>query len=299
MMGNQCKFTKESDGYMTDTTTRDIRDDVSKRYGEIATTGGASCCGGSSDQAVGTLEHARAIGYSGEDLAALPDGANLGLGCGNPTSLTLIEPGQTVVDLGSGAGVDCFIASQKVGPEGRVIGIDMTDPMLDKARAYADKHGFANVEFRKGVIEKMPLDDASVDLVISNCVINLSPDKQTVFREIARVLKPGGRAAISDIVLLGELPDAIRSDLEAYIGCIAGAVMIGDYLGYAMTAGLNVEKADRKSYDVMAVLGCSPEASKLVEKVPADFDSNAHVAGLDLLLTKPAASSCCSGTSCC
>lgn len=174
----------------------------------------------------------------------------------------------------------------------------MTDAMLDKARDYAAKHGYSNVEFRKGVIEQLPVEDSSVDLIISNCVINLSPDKGRVFSEIARVLKPGGRAAISDIVLLKELPDAVQQDLEAYVGCIAGAVMVGDYLGYAMTAGLNVEKAERKSYDVMSVLGCSPEAGKLLEKVPEAFDGNAHVASLDLLLAHPV-TPCCSGSGCC
>lgn len=279
----------------TKSTRGDIREEVSKRYGQIAETGGASCCC-SNEEDLGTIEHAQAIGYRTEDLATLPEGANLGLGCGNPTSLTLIEEEHTVVDLGSGAGIDCFLASAKVGPAGRVIGVDMTDAMLEKSRDYAQKHGYDNVEFRKGVIEELPIEDVGVDLVISNCVINLSPDKQRVFHEIARILKPGGRAAISDIVLLKELPDTVLQDLEAYIGCIAGAVLVGDYLGFAMTAGLDIIKADRKGYDVKTVLGCSPEAGKLLENVPDDFDSTAHVASLDLLLTKPE-SSCCGGSS--
>lgn len=286
----------------TDTPSKDIRDHVSQRYGQIAESGGASCCGGASNDSLGLLEHAEAIGYKAEDLQTLPEGANLGLGCGSPTTLTLIQPGHTVVDLGSGAGIDCFLASKKVGSDGRVIGVDMTDAMLEKARDYAAKHNYDNVEFRQGVIESLPVDDNSVDLVISNCVINLSPDKATVFEQIARVLKPGGKAAISDIVLLKPLPDAVKQDMEAYIGCIAGAVSIGDYLGYAVASGLNVAKADRKSYDVMAVLGCSPEAGKLLEKVPAGFDSNGHIASLDLLLEKPAAvegPSCCSPSSGC
>ena len=282
-----------------DSGVQDIRVEVSKRYGQIAETGGASCCGSSSDQVGGTLEHAQAIGYSADDLGTLPEGANLGLGCGSPTSLTLIQEGHTVVDLGSGGGIDCFLASAKVGSGGKVIGVDMTDAMLEKARSFADQHGYSNIEFRKGVIENLPIDDNSVDLVISNCVINLSPTKNQVFDQIARVLRPGGKAAISDIVLLKPLPDAIMQDLEAYIGCIAGAELIGDYLGHAMAAGLNVVKADRKSYDVMAVLGCSPEAGKLLEKVPQDFDGNAHVASLDLLLVNPATTECCSGSSCC
>ena len=282
----------------TQTAFENIREEVSKRYGEIAQTGGASCCG-SSNSDLGLMDHAQGIGYDTDDLKTLPEGANLGLGCGNPTSLTMIEPGYTVVDLGSGAGIDCFLASPKVGPTGHVIGVDMTDAMLEKARDFASKHGYANVQFRKGVIEKLPVDDHSADLILSNCVINLSPNKSEVFKEIARVLKPGGKVAISDIVLLRELPDTIKNDLEAYIGCIAGAVLMNDYLADALNAGLNIFQATRKSYDVMAVLGCSPEASKLIDKVPEDFDSNSHIAGLDLILTKPSTVSCCNDTGCC
>lgn len=270
-------------------SNEDIRTTVSERYGEIAETGGASCCGGGATD-LGMRDHAMAIGYSEQDLDALPEGANLGLGCGSPTSIALIEEGMTVVDLGSGGGVDCFIAAKRVGPTGRVIGVDMTDAMLEKASAFAEKHGYQNVEFRKGFIEALPLEDNHVDLVISNCVVNLSPDKSQVFREITRVLKQGGRAAISDIVLLQPLPEAILRDVEAYIGCISGAEMIGDYLGHAMGSGLNVARAERKAYDVLTILGCSPEAGKLLEKLPADFDGNAHVASLDLLAEKPVAS---------
>lgn len=267
-----------------------IREQVAARYGQIARTG-SSCCGGSA-AAAGThsmAKHAELIGYQPEDLASLPEGANLGLGCGSPTALAMIEPGMTVVDLGSGAGIDCFLAAQRVGPTGRVIGVDMTDEMLARARAFAADKGYANVEFRKGIIESLPVDDASVDLVISNCVINLSPDKGRVFAEIARVLRPGGRAAISDIVLLRPLPEAVRHDLEAYIGCVAGAERAGDYLQHAFVAGLDVDRAYRKGYDVVSVLQCSPEAGKLVEQLPADFDASGAVASLDLLLVKPAA----------
>ncbi len=264
--------------------TTAIHEKVSERYGQIARTGG-SCCGGTG---VATDDHAGLIGYSADQLDAVPEGANLGLGCGNPTSLTMIEPGMTVVDLGSGAGIDCFLAARHVGPQGKVIGVDMTDAMLEKARDFAAKKGYRNVEFRKGIIEQLPLEDASVDLVISNCVINLSPDKGQVFREIARVLKPGGRAAISDIVLLKPLPEQVKNDVEAYIGCIAGAELVGGYLQHAFVAGLNIDRAHRKSYDVVGVLGCSPEASKLIDNLPGDFDGNAHVASLDVVLVKPA-----------
>lgn len=270
------------------TNPADIRKTVADRYGQIASTGGASCCG-PTDTAAATSDYARTIGYRDEDLADLPEGANLGLGCGSPTTIAALQPGQTVVDLGSGAGIDCFLAAQQVGPTGRVIGVDMTDPMLDKARAYANEKGFTNVEFRKGDIEQLPLDDNSVDVVISNCVINLSPDKARVFREIARVLKPGGYAAISDIVLLQPLPDAIVNDVEAYIGCVAGAEQVGDYLGHAIVAGLDLDRAHRKGYDVMTVLGCSPEAGKLIEQLPDDFNGAAYVISLDLLARKPGA----------
>jgi len=294
-----------------DTGSTDIREHVSKRYGEIAQSGGASCCcgpscdtGGEGSEGGGLLEHAQAIGYQAKDLASLPQGANLGLGCGSPTSLTLIKQGMTVVDLGSGAGIDCFLASPKVGPSGRVIGVDMTDAMLAKARSFASEHGYENIEFRQGVIEKLPLDDESVDLVISNCVINLSPDKAQVFNEIARVLKPGGQAAISDIVLLKELPKAITEDIEAYIGCLAGAELMGDYLGYPLIAGLKIESSQQKGYDVMSVLGCSPQAGKLLANVPKGFAGHESIAALDLLVVKPswpqeAGGGCCGSTGCC
>lgn len=203
---------------------------VEEHYAAVA-RGEASSCSA-------PLDHvARSIGYSDEELALAGD-ANLGLGCGNPLALTEIAPGMTVLDLGSGAGFDAFLALNRVGPTGRVIGVDMTDDMLAQARANAEKLGAANVEFRKGVIEKLPLEDASVDLVISNCVINLSVDKPAVFREIARVLKPGGRIAVGDLVLLQELPKDIANSVSAYVGCIAGASMMTDYVLMALDAGL-------------------------------------------------------------
>ncbi len=275
---------------MSNEAPADIHAHVSKRYGEIAEGGGTCCGGGTMSTDPARSNHAEAIGYSAEEIASLPDGANLGLGCGSPTSLTMIEEGMTVVDLGSGAGIDCFLASPKVGKSGRVIGVDMTDAMLEKATAYAKEHGYDNVEFRKGQIESLPLEDCSVDLVISNCVVNLSPDKAQVFAEIMRVLKPGGRAAISDIVLLKPLPEAIGKDLEAYIGCISGAELIEDYLGKSLRAGLEVTSAKRKGYDVMSVLACSPDAAQFLENVPADFEGADHVASLDVVLTRPGGS---------
>ncbi len=208
-----------------------IVEKVQERYGAIA-RGEKSGCGCS-----GNGEVAKAIGYTDADLAVAQQ-ANLGLGCGNPLALAAIQPGMTVLDLGSGAGFDAFLAWQRVGPAGRVIGVDMTDDMLAQARKNAADLGATNVEFRKGRIEALPVDDSSIDLTISNCVINLSPDKPAVFREIARVLKPGGQFAISDLVLLKELPPEIAKDVNAYVGCVAGASLLPDYIRMALDAGL-------------------------------------------------------------
>jgi arsenite methyltransferase len=204
---------------------------VKERYGAIA-RGEQSGCG-----CAATTDVAKAIGYSDQDLA-FANQANLGLGCGNPLALTAIQPGMTVLDLGSGAGFDAFLAWQRVGATGRIIGVDMTDDMLARARGNAAGLNATNVEFRKGRIENLPVDDSSIDLVISNCVINLSTDKPAVFREIRRVLKPGGQFAISDIVLLRELPAKIANDVNSYVGCVAGASLLNDYVLMALEAGL-------------------------------------------------------------
>ena len=208
-----------------------IQEAVKEHYGAVA-RGEQAGCGCST-----TTDFAQSIGYSAEDIAVAGE-ANLGLGCGNPLALAEIREGMTVLDLGSGAGFDAFLAWRRVGPTGRVIGVDMTDDMLVQARANAEKLGAANVEFRKGLIEKLPLDDASVDLVISNCVINLSVDKPAVFHEIARVLKPGGRVAVGDLVLLQQLPPQVAKSVTAYVGCIAGASLMTDYVLMALDAGL-------------------------------------------------------------
>src|SRR5512136_318526 len=203
---------------------KDIKSVVRKKYGNIAATSGSccrsvSCCDG---PAVIT-EIGKKIGYDEADLSAAPEGANLGLGCGNPTALASLKEGETVLDLGSGAGFDCFLAANKVGKSGKVIGVDMTPEMLDKARENARKGKYTNVEFRLGEIENLPVPDNTVDIVISNCVINLSPNKKKVFEEAFRVLKPNGRLMVSDIVLLKELPEEIRGSVAAYVACIAGA----------------------------------------------------------------------------
>jgi SAM-dependent methyltransferase len=190
----------------------------------------------SGDQA-GVKAVAEAFGYSAEELTSIPAGANLGLSCGNPTATAHIRAGEVVVDLGSGGGLDVFLAAKMVGPEGRSIGIDMTPSMIERARANAMAGGYTNVEFHESTIDRIPLPDGSVDCVISNCVLNLAPDKPAVFREIARVLKPGGRVAISDIALKGELPQAVAQSVAAYIGCIAGAILIDEYRAGLLAAG--------------------------------------------------------------
>jgi len=211
-----------------------IRQEVRERYAERATAE-CSCCGpAQSEKSV-----SKAIGYSDEQLSAAPVGANLGLGCGNPTALASLKAGETVLDLGAGAGLDCFLAGRAVGPTGRAIGVDMTPEMIDRARENAQRDGIENVEFRLGEIEHLPVADESVDVVISNCVINLSPDKPQVFREACRVLKPGGRLFISDIVLDTPLPAEIRNSIEAYVECIAGASMRADYLDAITSAGFD------------------------------------------------------------
>jgi SAM-dependent methyltransferase len=190
-----------------------------------------------SSEHAGVRAVAEAFGYSTEELTSIPAGANMGLSCGNPTAIASIRPGEVVVDLGSGGGLDVFLASQLVGPRGKAIGIDMTPSMIDRARANAISGGYQNVEFHLATIDRLPLADASVDCVISNCVINLAPDKPAVFREIARVLKPGGRLAVSDIALKGELPPAIAKSLAAYVGCISGAIKIDEYREGLLAAG--------------------------------------------------------------
>jgi arsenite methyltransferase len=236
-----------------DTLTHDdIRAAVRNRYGTIAETRGVSvptedegsCCGSAgsisccaSDTATTFDIKAHAYGYSAADTSAVPEGANLGLGCGNPIALASLRPGETVLDLGSGAGFDCFLAARAVGETGQVIGIDMTQAMLRKARANAEQSGYTNVEFRLGEIEHLPVADASVDVVISNCVINLSPEKAHVFREAFRVLKPGGRLAVSDVVATAPFPDDVQRDLALRAGCVAGASLLDDLEGMLTDAG--------------------------------------------------------------
>ncbi len=211
---------------------------VKERYGAIGAGRKQGCCVPGACCAGSAAQTGQAIGYRADELTAAPEGANLGLGCGNPLALAEISPGDNVLDLGSGAGFDAFLAAARVGPTGRVIGVDLTPEMVARATANARKAGITNVAFRVGDIEALPLEDASADLVISNCVINLTPDKPAVFREIARVLKPGGRVVISDLVLDKPLPEALRDDPRIYTSCIGGAIRRADYLKAMDQAGL-------------------------------------------------------------
>lgn len=222
----------------------EIRQNVRESYSQVAEASNSgdccgevsSCCGVSDDAAINTLVSTR-LGYSQSDLDTVPGGADMGLGCGNPRAIASIKPGETILDLGSGGGFDCFLAAAETGEEGHVIGVDMTPSMISKARANAVKGRYHQVEFRLGEIENLPLADNTVDVIISNCVINLSPDKSRVFAEAFRVLKPGGRVAISDVVASTELPDDIRQDLQLYSGCMAGATTISALEQFLSAAG--------------------------------------------------------------
>lgn len=222
-------------------TQDEIKNTVKKGYAEIAKTSagcGSSCCGSN----LTVQKQSGEMGYSEEEMKQAPSGSNLGLGCGNPVAIASLNEGETVLDLGSGAGFDAFLASPKVGKTGKVIGVDMTDEMLEKARANAQKGGYANVEFRKGDIEELPVEDNSVDVIISNCVINLAPDKEKVFKEAYRVLKTGGRLMVSDVVLTKLLPEELKNDKELLVGCVSGAILKENYLNLMRKAGFsNIE----------------------------------------------------------
>jgi len=238
-----------------------IHEAVKERYGNIASSQ-TSCCSSSCCDATAD-EQAKRIGYSDEELQSLPEGANLSLGCGNPLAHAEIKPGDTVLDLGSGAGIDCFLAAKEVGTNGFVIGVDMTPEMIEKANQNREKVGLDNIDFRLGHIEDLPVESNSVDVVISNCVINLSPNKQEVFQEAFRVLKPGGVLMISDIVLLKKLPRIIRKSVDAYVGCIAGAAKKEDYIAYIHHAGFTAIDIleERQVSDVF------PEDDPIIQKV--------------------------------
>jgi SAM-dependent methyltransferase len=271
----------------------EIRKTVREEYARVA-LGNSSCCGASSSccGASSTEKLSKEVGYSEDDLKAVPDGANLGLGCGNPTAMASLKEGETVLDLGSGAGFDCFLAANRVGKAGHVIGVDMTPDMLEKARSNARKGGYDNVEFRLGEIENLPVADNSVNVIISNCVINLSPDKIRVFEEAYRVLKPGGRLMVSDIVLLNKLPDFVRESVAGYVGCISGAILKKDYLNAISGRGFrDVKIIDETPFPVDCMAN-DPTAQAIIKekKITADEIRNIEnsVASIKVSAFKPA-----------
>jgi SAM-dependent methyltransferase len=307
--------------------TEQLLESVRAKYGAVAEST-------LSNEHAGVKAVAEAFGYSAEELTSIPADANMGLSCGNPTAIASIRPGEVVVDLGSGGGLDVFLASPLVGPKGKAIGIDMTSSMIERARANAISGGYTNVEFNLSTIDKIPLPDASVDCVISNCVINLAPDKPAVFREIARVLKPGGRLAVSDIALKSELPPEVASSMAAYVGCIGGAILIDDYRDGLLAAGFEHVQivdsgADLNAYakvenqagccspamdsgDGLALISepcCSPTPAadtthslhQNLAELLAKYDVNAAAASVKVYAVKPGAlkaASCC-GPDCC
>jgi len=282
-------MSKRSDSDESEQIHRSVRE----AYARIA-AGGGSCCGPSAD-CCGSLsadKHAGNIGYSNEELASVPEGANMGLSCGNPTAVASLKPGEVVLDLGSGGGFDVFIAAGKVGPGGRVIGVDMTAEMLGKARGNAavfrQRTGLDNVEFRLGEIEHLPVADNSVDVVISNCVINLSADKPQVWREVARVLKPGGRAAVSDLALLQPLPEAIRESVTALVGCVAGAVLVQDTEEMLKDAGF-VDIVLEKKTDYVDAMGevSDPLYVEITRHLPENTRMSDYVTSLNVGAVKP------------
>jgi len=252
---------------MAQTTNNEaIVTQVRERYARIAELGDCGCCGGTTAEGATPESLAKRVGYDAESLAVVPEGANLGLGCGAPIGFLQLAAGETVVDLGSGAGFDAFLAAREVGPTGKVIGVDMTPAMLERARANAGKAGMPWVEFREGRLEALPVDTATIDAVTSNCVINLAPDKAIVFREAARVLKRGGRIAVSDIILDGELPSLIKEDVEAYAGCIAGAMQRKPYFAAIEAAGFGPAEIF-KDIDYLAALGEDALPDSLLAKM--------------------------------
>jgi arsenite methyltransferase len=290
-------------------TTTNLLNSVKSKYGSVAESS-------LSTDHDGVRAVAEAFGYTAEELTSIPAAANMGLSCGNPTATARLRRGEVVVDLGSGGGLDVFLASKLVGPEGRAIGIDMTPAMIERARSNAVTGDYGNVEFHLGNIDQLPLADASVDCVISNCVINLAPDKPAVFREIARVLKPGGRLAVSDIALKGELPEAIAKSLAAYVGCISGAIHIDTYREELLKAGFEFVEIVESGSDLNAYgkienqsACCSPTISsdlpegttfhKDLSSVLSTCDVNQAAASVKVYALKSAAAqTCCGPTRC-
>lgn len=268
---------------MTQANEDEIRTTVREQYSKVARGAGGCCAGGGCGP---NPEASLALGYTAEDLAAVPEGANMGLGCGNPQAIAALEPGESVLDLGAGGGFDCFLASKRVGPEGRVIGVDMTPEMVAKARANARQLDAHNVDFRLGEIEHLPVADASVDVILSNCVINLSPDKGAVFREAFRVLAPGGRLAISDVVALKELPASLRDDVGALTGCVAGAATVASIEGLLADSGF-----ERVSVEIR------PESREFIRGWLPGTGVEDYVASATIEAVRPGGACC--GPTCC
>jgi SAM-dependent methyltransferase len=269
--------------------TAEIKDLVRARYGGIAAGADAQCCAPSGAAAAPRVdEKAREMGYSAEELAAVPDGANLGLGCGNPQAIAAMRPGEVVIDLGSGAGFDCLLAARQVGATGHVIGVDMTHEMLKKARENAARVGAANVEFRLGELEHLPVGDNTADVILSNCVINLVPDKAQVFREAFRVLKPGGRLAVSDVVNTTPLPPDLAADRALLCGCVAGAAPSLEIEAWLSAAGFRDVRIEVK-----------PESRAMVENWAPGRGIENHVASAIIEARKPDPASACCAPTCC
>jgi arsenite methyltransferase len=272
---------------MIERTKEEVRDAVRDHYGKVAKEGASAgcapgCCGAPRDDV------SRKLGYESDDLGSVPEGADMGLGCGNPQVIAALQGGETVLDLGSGGGFDCFLAARRVGANGHVIGVDMTPEMISKARRNAQTLGAKNVEFRLGEIEHLPVVDASVDVIISNCVINLSPDKVAVFREAFRVLRPGGRLAISDVVALRELPAELQGRLAALAGCIAGAVSLESVRAALGEAGFGDVLIDVKA-----------ESRNFIRDWLPGSKAEDYVASAAIQATKPAVGTPCCEPSCC
>ena len=262
----------EGGAIATTLSADELRQVVSERYGSIAERDEGSCCGGTSTAEASSMR----MGYSEADVTSVPVGSNMGLGCGNPQAIADLKPGETVVDLGSGGGFDCFLAARAVGEKGQVIGVDMTPAMIRKARANSEKIDAANVSFRLGEIEYPPVANDSVDVIISNCVINLSPDQMQVYREAFRILKPGGRLAISDMVASHPLPDEIRDDVAKYTGCIAGAPVLAD---------LEVTLADAGFTDIR--IAPRDESRTLIRDWAPDMQVEDYVVSATIEAVKP------------